>query len=200
MTPLEIAANAVTTASIVLAGRNSIHTWWTGIVGCLLFAVLFFGTQLYADVLLQAFFVVTSAIGWWQWRGGEGQRPERAVTHAPASQVAVAAVLGSVAALLYGLVLNRFTDAYAPFVDSVVLAFSVVGQVLLMQRRVESWPFWLLVNIVAVPLYASRGLLLTAVLYAAYWVNAVIAWRHWARLARDDGRAAEAAAEPAGPP
>ena len=31
----ELLANAVTTASIVLAGRNSIHTWWTGIIGCL---------------------------------------------------------------------------------------------------------------------------------------------------------------------
>ena len=60
-----------------------------------------------------------------------------------------------------------------------MLAFSVVAQVFLMRRHVETWPVWLLVNAIAVPLYASRGLHLTAVLYAAYWFNALLAWRLW---------------------
>ncbi|MEG1325776.1 MAG: nicotinamide mononucleotide transporter, partial [Janthinobacterium sp.] len=47
--PLEIAANVLMTASIILAGRNNIHSWWIGMVGCVLFAVLFFQVNLYAD-------------------------------------------------------------------------------------------------------------------------------------------------------
>ncbi|CUI08723.1 Ribosyl nicotinamide transporter, PnuC-like [Janthinobacterium sp. CG23_2] len=62
--------------------------------------------------------------------------------------------------------------------------FSVVAQLLLMQRKVENWAFWILVNTVAVPLYASRGLYLTAFLYACYWVNAIVSWLWWRRLAR----------------
>ena len=58
--PLEIAANAAATAAILLAGRNSIHTWWTGMLGCALFALLFWQSKLYADVVLQMFFVVSS--------------------------------------------------------------------------------------------------------------------------------------------
>lgn len=178
---IEIAANAVTTASIVLAGRNSIHTWWTGVVGCLLFAITFFASALYADVVLQAFFVVTSAIGWWQWlRGRQGEA--LVVSHAGSRQMTVAAVVAIVATVCYGALLQRFTDAYAPFVDSAVLAFSVVAQIFLMRRQIETWPAWLLVNTVAVPLYASRGLYLTSALYAGYWVNACIAWRRWHRL------------------
>jgi nicotinamide mononucleotide transporter len=79
--------------------------------------------------------------------------------------------------------LRLFTDAYAPFLDSIVLAFSVLGQLLMMERRVENWWAWLLVNTIAVPLYASRGLLVTSVLYAAFWVNAVVSLRRWQRLA-----------------
>ena len=120
-------------------------------------------------------------MGWWRWStGGVGRA--RPITHSPHAEVVASVVLGATAALGYGWLLHRYTDAYAPFVDSGVLAFSVVAQLLLMQRRVESWPFWLLVNTVAVPLYASRGLWLTSVLYGAYWVNAVVAWRHWRRL------------------
>ena len=65
---LEISANVMTTVAILLAGRNSIHTWWTGIVGCLLFCFLFYQSLLYADVVLQMFFIVTSMVGWWGWR------------------------------------------------------------------------------------------------------------------------------------
>lgn len=69
--PLEIAANVGASACILLAGRNSVHTWWTGIIGCALFAVLFYQSKLYADVALQGFFIVSGAIGWIQWRRGD---------------------------------------------------------------------------------------------------------------------------------
>jgi nicotinamide mononucleotide transporter len=85
-------------------------------------------------------------------------------------------------ATAYGWLLHRFTDAYAPFLDSVVLAFSVLGQLLLMRRRYESWWCWLLVNSIAVPLYASRGLTITAALYAAFWINAIVALVRWRKL------------------
>ena len=64
-------------------------------------------------------------------------------------------------------ILHRYTDAYAPFWDSFVLSVSVLAQFLLLNRKLESWYFWLLVNTVAVPLYCSRGLWLTGALYAA---------------------------------
>lgn len=184
--PLELAANAAATAAILLAGRNSIHTWWTGIVGCALFAVLFFHTRLYADVVLQVFFVVSGAIGWRHWLrgGGGGALP---VSRADFRSLAWTVPVGVAVSVAYGMLLHRWTDAYAPFADSAVLVFSVIAQLLLMGRRIENWAFWLLVNSVAVPLYASRGLYLTAVLYCVYWVNACIAWRWWHRLA-EEGR------------
>lgn len=179
--PIEWLANALATVSILLAARNSVHTWWTGIIGCVLFAVTFHRASLYADVALQAFFVATSLVGWWQWqRGGAGEALP--VARATPRQLGAAVAVAALATAGYGALLERFTTAYAPFVDSAVLALSVVAQVFLMKRRVENWPVWLLVNSIAVPLYASRGLHLTAVLYAAYWVNAWFGWWRWRRL------------------
>lgn len=62
-----------------------------------------------------------------------------------------------------------------------MLTFSVIAQVLLMRRRLETWIFWLIVNTLAVPLYFSRELYVTSALYAAFWLNAFIAWNHWKR-------------------
>lgn len=183
--PVELAANALTAVSILLAARNNVHTWWTGILGCALFAVTFHGAALYADVTLQAFFIASSALGWWNWSHGRRGSP-LLVTHATRQELVVAMVLAAGVTSGYGALLARFTAAYAPFLDSAILASSVVAQVFLLRRRVENWPVWLLVNSMAVPLYASRALYLTAALYAVYWVNAWFGWRHWHRLATSD--------------
>jgi len=180
---LEIAANLTVAASILLAGRNSVHTWWTGIIGCTLFALVFHDARLYADVVLQGVFVLTSVIGWWQWlRGDHGHAlPITRVQVRTLGWMLPAAVLASVG---YGLLLHTWTDAYAPFLDSAVLVLSVVAQLLMMRRKLDAWWFWLLVNSIAIPLYASRGLHLTSVLYGVFWINAWVALRHWRQLMR----------------
>jgi nicotinamide mononucleotide transporter len=178
---LEIAAAAVTTVSILLAGRNSVHTWWTGILGCLLFGILFFQVHLFADVALQIFFVGTSALGWYQWKFGNAGKPKKISVVCTSTLIKIIP-LGFLVAGLYGFLLYRFTAAYAPFLDSGILVFSVIAQLLMMRRNLQSWIFWLIVNSVAVPLYANRELYLTAVLYACYWVNALVAYRYWRNL------------------
>lgn len=178
--PLELAANAVMAISIVLSGRNNIHSWWLGIVGCAMFAALFYSVNLYADVALQLFFIITCAIGWLQWLRGASGAP-LPISRARLRALWWMAGIGVLATAAYGLMLQIYTNAYAPFIDSSVLMFSIVAQLLLMARRLETWPFWLLVNTISVPLYASRGLYLTAVLYAAYWLNALASWYFWRR-------------------
>lgn len=181
----EIAANGFNTASILLAGRNSAHTWWTGIIGCLLFAFVFFNARLYADLTLQTFFIITSILGWWNWLHGR-QGAEMPIRRINLPLFSVQSVGGVGVALGYGWLLHRFTNAYSPFLDSFILAFSVLGQFLLMGRRIENWWCWLLVNTIAVPLYTVRGLRLTALLYAIYWINAVVSLRRWNRLLKTE--------------
>lgn len=177
----ELAANLVNALSILLATFNSTHTWWTGIVGCLLFGWVFLETQLYADATLQAFFIVTSALGWWAWVKGHAGAA-LPVRRTPLLMIAACLAGGCVVALGYGWLLHSYTNAYAPFADAAVLALSVLAQLLLMARRYESWWCWLAANSIAVPLFLSRGLDITALLYAAFWVNAVVALVRWRRL------------------
>jgi len=177
----ELAANAVNTASILLAAVNNTHTWWTGIVGSILFGWVFLQSQLYADATLQLFFIVTSAIGWWAWLHGAAGAP-LSVTRTTPRLIAAYLLIATLVALAYGWLLHRYTDAYAPLGDSAVLTSSVAGQLLLMSRVYESWWFWLAANSIAVPVFVMRGLDITAVLYAALWVNAIIALVRWRRL------------------
>lgn len=178
---LEYSANAFFLTSVFLAARNHRHTWTLGIIGCVLFAALFYQVQLYADATLMLFFIGTSLIGWQQWqRGGAAAAIQRTSWSLLAlfSLIAIATLLG------YGYLLYLTTDAFSPFADSAVLAFSVLAQLLLMKRRLETWWFWLLVNTIAVPLYASRGLTLTSLVYVGFWFNACYGFWRWHRELR----------------
>jgi nicotinamide mononucleotide transporter len=178
---LEIAANVFITAAILFAMLNNVHTWWLSIVGCTLFTILFHDTQLYADATLQLFFIGASIAGWFAWlKGASGH--ELPVRHVHARSFGLMLLLALAVAGGYGWLLHRFTDAYAPFWDSIVLTFSVVAQLLLVRRYYESWWLWLIVNTISVPLFYSRGLSVTAVLYAAYWINAIVALVRWKKL------------------
>lgn len=193
ITELEWAANLTTAAAVWLAARRHVGTWPVGILGCVLFGALFFSSQLYADVTLQVFFIATSLIGWRKWRACGSTSAGQTVpdTTALSWRIWVGLVLiGMAVVASYGALLAAFTDAFAPFWDSGVLVCSVVAQVLLMQRRREAWPMWLVVNTLSVPLYLSRGLELTAGLYAVFWLNAWYGWWNWSRLV---------AAKPVGP-
>ena len=185
---VELAANLLITVSVLLAARNSVHTWWTGMLGCALFAVVFHGARLYAETGLQGFFIATSAWGWYRW-SQVGARPALPVGRAGWRHTATAVSVALLATLGYAALLRHHTDAAAPLADSAVTAFSVLAQWLLMQRRLETWPCWLAVNTIAVPLYLSRGLHVTAMLYAAYWCNAWYGWWRWQRLMQREPQA-----------
>ena len=190
MSTLEIAANIAIALAILMAGRNSIHTWWLGIVGCALFGVLFYKSQLYADTTLQVFFIATSLVGWYQWaRGKSGD--ELPITRTPTLRLSLYTIGALIVGGAYATILHRYTDAYAPGWDSLMLVMSVIAQLLLMNRKIENWMFWLIVNTIAVPLFYSRGLYLTSVLYAAYWVHAIYAFYKWRKeLLASEGVAA----------
>jgi len=182
VSPLEIASNAFNLISVLLARRNNAWTWPVGIVACVLFGVLFFHVKLYADVSLQVFFVLTSAYGLWQWKRGGEQKSGLLITRLEARTFLGLLELAAVSTGLYGAALHYWTDASFPFVDSIVLMLSILAQFLLMARKIENWLVWTLVNIVAVPLYASKALYLTSGLYAVFLANAIWGWFSWRKL------------------
>ena len=199
LSPLEMWANIMTVVCIFLAGRNNVHTWWTGIVASVLFGIVFYQSQLYADTTLQVFFIATGFIGWWNWvaknipmdvsEAGDGSKlvaqiETSVVSYAERSQMIVYTVLAVVVAGIYGWILHTYTNAFAPWIDSTVLTFSIVAQLLLMSRKVQNWPVWVLVNTLSVPLYFTRELYLTSALYAVFFVNALISWKSWVDLAK----------------
>jgi nicotinamide mononucleotide transporter len=179
MSILEIAANLFNLISVFLANRNSVHTWWIGIIGGVLYGLMFFDVKLYADVILQVFFIMTNIYGWWAWLHGGEQHEELPITRIAPFQLMLFGVAALALTLGHGVLLHQLTDASFPYIDSTILVLSITAQFLLMRRKLESWIFWIVVDMIAVPLYAAKGLYLTSTIYFLFLLNAVWAVKHW---------------------
>lgn len=119
---------------------------------------------------------------WWRHRDLRGSFDGTADHARRADHCARIRVVAALAAAGYGSLLHGFTDAANPFIDSTVLALSILAQLLMVARKIETWPVWSTVDCIAVPLYASKGLWLTAAVYAFFLVLVVMGWLRWSKL------------------
>lgn len=180
LTPLEAVAVVTYGWSTWLLAENKPSGWWVGLVGCALYAFIFYRVRLFADFGIQVFYFVTSvqAIVIWL-RGGAGHT-EKPVGHAGVKWLVTASVLGLIATFGLRSVLIGWRDA-APFWDAFTTVFSLIAQLLLMGRYIESWYFWIVVDAIYVPLYVTRGLYLTSILnliFLALAVQGLRTFRH----------------------
>jgi nicotinamide mononucleotide transporter len=90
-------------------------------------------------------------------------------------------IAGAAFAALLGLALHRGTDASLPFWDSTTTAYSLVAQWLQTKKRIETWWFWIAVDVVYIGVYAVKGLWLTALLYTIFLALCLLGLKEWKR-------------------
>jgi len=170
--PLEVLGVVTGGWSVWLLARNHPLGWWVGLVMVAAYGVVFYRAQLYGEVILQVFYFGTSLQAIVIWLRGGQDRGERPVARAPRRLLALTAPVVVVAVvLLRGWLVQR--GGAAPFWDALTTVLSVTAHLLLMGRYVESWLLWITVDVVYIPLYASRGLHLTSGLYGAFLLLAI---------------------------
>lgn len=165
--------------TVWLVAKNNVWTYPIGIVQAGFFFVLFIETKLYTDAYLQVFFIVVQFLGWWAWlRGGE-HRTELRVRNAPLWVWPVMIVLGAVFVWLMIPVLRAAHGAY-PGWDSTTTALSVGAQFLMTFRYVQQWWLWIVADVIYIPLYFSKDLYFTSILYVIFLgisIYGLITWR-----------------------
>lgn len=166
-----------------LVVREHLWNWPLGIANNIVFFILFTQSRLYADAGLQIVYLALAAYGWWNWlRGGE-QRTQLKITRAPRRELIVLFILAWPATLGLQALLIEVNGA-APFWDALSTVLSLVAQFLLCRKRFENWYVWMLVDVIYVPLYLSRDLPLTAILYFVLLLMCIAGWWEWRKTLR----------------
>jgi len=163
-----------------LVVKENIWNFPIGIVNTAGYAVVFFEARLYGDASLNVLYCALGILGWYLWLfGGDKNAPLRVVRagRLELALVALLVVLGT--GILWRTV--RLAGGASPLGDAVTTSLSLGAQWLLNRKRVENWVLWIVADAIYVPLYIYRGLNLTALLYAVFFVMAVMGLKAWTR-------------------
>jgi nicotinamide mononucleotide transporter len=191
VTWLEVIAFVLALACVALSVFEIHWGWPLMIVSSLLYGRLFYEHRLYGDAGLQLFFALIAVWGWWQWvfgrrvTDGAGARAAGLRIVVLSARRRVLVVLGWLIGWgLLGVLLGRATDTDVPFFDAFPTVGSVMGQVLLGRKFIESWWVWVVVNSVSIALFAYKELWLTAALYLVFLGLSVMGLARWRRMQR----------------
>ena len=178
----EVLGDVTGAFSVWWAARERVGTWPIGILNSALFLVLFLDAKLYADSILQVAFIVLGVYGWWRWLAGSPTGVgELEVRRTAPREWLVLGLVTVAAQAAWTAWLAWHTDSPAPFWDAALLVLSLVATYGQAKKLVESWWIWILVDVISVPLYLSRDLAPTAILFAAFGLMCVVGLRDWTR-------------------
>lgn len=199
---LELVGTIFNLACVILVARRNILTWPVGIVGVLLFGVLFWQINLYADVLEQVYYFITSIVGWYMWsilRHRDSDDNKVLVTTNSlkvnglwiAGIVVISVIATWALSNIHNWLPAIFTEpASLPAIDATTTVMSFAAQILMMRRKLENWILWIVVDVVAVWLYWYKEVPFVALLYLVFLVNAVygyIIWKKASKRELEDG-------------
>jgi len=196
---LEFVGTIFTLAAVLLVWRRSIINWPVSIIGTILFGILFYQIQLYADFFEQVYYFVTAFWGWYSWKTYQKNKnvdkigitvnTRKANAFWVAGIIVATALFSAILANIHIWLPSLFpVPASLVVLDAGTTVMSFAATILMIRRRVESWVLWVLVDVIAIGLYWYKDVPFIALLYVAFLVIAsfgLVDWYKAYKKARD---------------
>ena len=181
---LEITGVLFGLMSVWYAKKNNIWVYPTGMISTSIFVYLLFKSALLGDMIINAYYFIMSAYGWYYWSKREEQVIVHPITSTTKKEFKTALLL-FVASLLFVFWIYQVFDKWkewTAYVDTLTTAIFFVGMGLMARRKIEHWLFWILGDIISIPLYFYKGLTLTSLQYVIFTIIAIYGYRSWKKI------------------
>ncbi|MBN3909282.1 MAG: nicotinamide mononucleotide transporter [Nostoc sp. NMS1] len=176
-----------------LISQRKILTWPVGIVSVLLYMALFYQIRLYSDMLEQIYYLVVSVYGWWRWSIPNSGKvlqirysPPRKIVLIAAITIAISFATGALMSQIHLLLPAIFLEkASFPYLDALTTIMSFTAMWLMVQKRIESWYYWIIVDVIGIGLYYVKEVKFIAFLYVILLfiaINGSISWLKTAKI------------------
>ena len=168
-------------ASVWYAKRENILVFPTGIISTGIFVYILWVFGLLGDMLINAYYFSMSVYGWWVWTRKVDQTHFIPITKSNAAEKRWSAVL-FIATVLFVVGVYKLFDKFhtwTAYVDTLTTAIFFVGMWLMARKKLENWIYWIIGDIISVPLYFYKGLIFTSLQYFLFTLIAIWGYQAW---------------------
>lgn len=184
---IELLATITGLIYLAFSIRGHILLWPFGIITSLLYVYVCFKSGIYADMGINAYYVVISVYGWIHWAfRGAGEKAELPVSRLKMRLSLILLLITVVIFFFIAYVLNNYTDSTIGWWDAFTTALSITATWMLARKILEHWLIWIVVDSVSVGLYIYKGLYPTVLLFAVYTSLAILGFYEWKKLWRKE--------------
>ena len=181
---LEATAVVFGLLSVWLAKKNHIGVFPTGMISTSIYVYLLLKWGLVGDMLINTYYFIMSVYGWFIWTRVNDQKEVTPVARIFRSErnYLVLLFLGSLI-FVYG-VYQWFGlwNSSTAVIDTVTTAIFFSGMWLMARRKIENWIFWIVGDIISIPLYLNKGFSLTSVQYLIFTFIAIYGYLEWKKI------------------
>lgn len=180
-TALEIIAVVFGFLSVWYSKKNNILVFPTGMISTAIFVYLLVQWELLGDMMINGYYFIMSVYGWYLWTRKVDNIPITKISKTTFKEQKIALAI-FIATLLFVYIVytafNKWTHWIA-YVDTITTAIFFVGMWLMAKRKIENWLFWIVGDIISVPLYFYKGFTFTSFQYLGFTFIAIFGYYAW---------------------
>ena len=178
---LEIIAVFFGFLSVWFSKKNKIWVFPTGMISTSIFVYLLFKWDLLGDMMINGYYFIMSVYGWYVWtrKIDDTQVTPISKINFKEKKISVAIFF---ATLLFVFIIYKTFDKWSDWVayaDTITTAIFFVGMWLMAKRKIENWIFWIIGDIISVPLYLYKGFTFTSFQYLGFTFIAIFGYLAW---------------------
>ena len=134
-------------------------------------------------MIINAYYFIMSIYGWYFWLKGTNNTisPISKVSNSDIRIVVLLFISSSIIVSLIYTIFDKW-EAIVSYIDILTTAIFFAAMWLMAKRKVESWIFWIVGNIISVPLYLHKGLVFTSIQYFIFTLIAIAGYIKWKEL------------------
>ena len=178
---LEIFAVFFGFLSVWFSKNNNVLVFPTGLINTSIFVYLLFKWELLGDMIINAYYFVVSIYGWYYWtrkNSNNDYTPISKVNYNDQKIILAISILSAIFVSLMYTVFNKWSGLVS-YIDILTTSIFFAGMWLMARRKIESWIFWIIGDIISTPLYLYKGLTFTSFQYFIFTFIAIAGYYKW---------------------
>ena len=181
---LELFAVIMNITSVVYAKQNNILVYPTGLIGTGIFVYILLNFSLLGDTIINAYFFSMSIYGWYFWSRKKDEVFINQVSTINRNEIKYLFILAISSLIFIYFVYDYFDkwNNWTAYVDNITTAIFFVAMWLMARRKIESWIFWIIGDLITVPLYFYKGLTISSIQYIIFLILAVLGYISWKKI------------------